>query len=220
MRYTFNLIMCFFLSPFIASLAQIKILPVELTYFKYQTINTHVLLSWGTATETNCYGFNIERFSDASWATIGFVHGSFISNSPKDYSFQDTSINSLGNYLYRLKQIDSDGSFKYSDTLSVSILTSIPKNNKIFPSHFSVSRNYPNPFNPSTNIQVKLSKSSELILKVFNIRGEIIIEKNYGFKAAGNFILKIDLSNFSSGIYFYSITADKISQTSSMIFLK
>ena len=51
-------------------------LPVELVYFNYNMVDSEVLLSWGTATEVNNYGFNVDRYSDSTWQIIGFVFGS------------------------------------------------------------------------------------------------------------------------------------------------
>jgi hypothetical protein len=116
--------------------------PVELLYFAGNLNGNNVELRWRTETEVNNYGFDIERTKDNSdWITIGFVEGHGNSNSPKQYNFIDPDINQSGTYYYRLKQIDNDGTYEYSDVVSVEV--GVPK-------IFYLSQNYPNPFNPTT----------------------------------------------------------------------
>jgi photosystem II stability/assembly factor-like uncharacterized protein len=127
-------------------------LPVEITSIAASVSNNKVLLNWQTATEVNNYGFEIERsvaqISNLfnNWEKIGFVQGHGNSNSPKDYSFVDANPPS-GKLQYRLKQIDTDGSFEYSQVVQVE--TELPK-------QFSLEQNYPNPFNPSTTIKYSI----------------------------------------------------------------
>lgn len=116
---------------------QNHVLPVELMSFTADFVNNAVQLNWQTATETNNYGFEIERRSDKQeWKNIGFVEGHGNSISPKAYSFTDISTSGLSKFQYRLKQIDTDGSFKYSDIVEVEIVLN----------QYQLSQNYPNPF--------------------------------------------------------------------------
>ncbi len=82
-----------------------------------------------------------------SWEKVAFVQGHGNSNSPKYYSYSDKSLNLSGKYLYRLKQIDIDGSYEYSDEVEVDLG---------LPSEFQLSQNYPNPFNPTTTISYSI----------------------------------------------------------------
>ncbi len=84
---------------------------------------------------------------DEGWETLAFVEGHGNSNSPKYYSFTDKSIEASGKYLYRLKQIDIDGTFEYSDEVEINLGS---------PNNFELAQNYPNPFNPSTVIQYSI----------------------------------------------------------------
>jgi len=118
-------------------------LPVELTTFTAASTSstsgsTSVELNWKTATEVNNYGFDVERTAVSnqlsakaaadrrkpnadSWVKIGFVKGSGNNNSPKNYSFIDNTPPS-GTIEYRLKQIDNDGNFKYSQIVTIKSL--------------------------------------------------------------------------------------------------
>ncbi|MDP2363200.1 MAG: hypothetical protein Q8M94_05470, partial [Ignavibacteria bacterium] len=98
-------------------------LPVELTSFTSKVISDRVQLNWQTKTEVNNYGFEIERkTSDEQWEKIGFVNGNGNSNSPKDYLFVDKNLFGGSKFNYRLKQIDNDGQFEYSDMVVVQVV--------------------------------------------------------------------------------------------------
>ncbi len=133
-----------------------------------------VELKWVTATEVNDYGFEIQRSAvsgqqsvgnshsslvNSQWEKIGFVKGSGNCNSPKEYSFVDS--NPLcGNVQYRLKQIDNDGGYKYSEIVEA----------KILPTKYELYQNYPNPFNPATAISYQLSAFSNQQCNIKDIR--------------------------------------------------
>ena len=85
-----------------------------------------------------------------SWAKIGFVAGNGTSSSPKTYSYTDASVVS-GNYAYRLKQIDNNGAFKYSQSVEQEVIFA--------PAVIGLSQNYPNPFNPSTQISFAVAST-------------------------------------------------------------
>ena len=174
-------------------------LPVELTSFTAKLIGKNVRLSWQTSTEINNFGFEVERFENSDWVKIGFVNGNGNSNSPKDYSFIDDKVKTDGTIKYRLKQIDNDGQFEYSDVISVTFS----------PNEFELFQNYPNPFNPSTSISWNSKVDGEVTIKIFDILGNEITTLLNEFEEAGNH--KIDFntsnlnSNLASGVYIYQI---------------
>lgn len=191
-------------------------LPVELTSFVANVNGNNVLLKWNTATELNNYGFEIERTVGSGqsavgyWEKIGFVKGNGNSNSSKDYFF--TNDNSIaGKYLYRLRQIDNDGSYKFSAEVEVEIGT---------PTHFSLSQNYPNPFNPVTTINYQLPMSGNVTLKVFDVLGKEVASLVNEKKEAGSYTVEFSVTNLASGTYFYRLKAGDFIQTKKMIILK
>ncbi|ROL61669.1 T9SS C-terminal target domain-containing protein [Bacteroidetes/Chlorobi group bacterium ChocPot_Mid] len=219
-------------------------LPVELSMFSAEYKMNNVILNWQTATEVNNYGFEIERsvaqISNLfnNWQKIGFVNGHGNSNSPKDYSFIDANPPS-GKLQYRLKQIDTDGSFEYSQVVQVE--TELPK-------QFSLEQNYPNPFNPSTTIkysipsvmvslpdEVRLSNhdNSDVIpslsrdevhvtLIIYNILGKEVatLVDEYQKPGTYNYQLSIDNYKLSGGVYFYQLQAGNFIATKKLILLK
>lgn len=201
-------------------------LPVELTTFKAESKMQNVELSWTTATEVNNYGFEIQRSevssqssfdnSQSSFVKIGFVKGSGNSNLPKNYSFVDDNPLS-GNASYRLKEIDNDGSVKYSNIVEASFMK---------PTVFSLSQNYPNPFNPTTTINYALPKESKVVLEVYNIMGQKTATLVNEEQQAGYYTVQFDIQQttnnkqLSSGIYFYIITAGNFTAVKKLLLLK
>ncbi|MDH3269137.1 MAG: T9SS type A sorting domain-containing protein, partial [Ignavibacteria bacterium] len=186
-------------------------LPVELSSFSASILKNGVKLKWRTETEVSNYGFEILRsVLDDNWDVLGFVEGHGNSNSPKDYSFTDDNL-TQGKYSYRLKQIDTDGSFNYSKTIEVEFGSA---------DKFELSQNYPNPFNPVTTIRFSIPHSSNVKLTVFNILGEQVAELVNGFREAGVHKINFDASEFNSGLYLYKLESNGLIQTRKMLLVK
>jgi hypothetical protein len=187
-------------------------LPVNLSSFTASPSNGAMKLSWKTSVETDNHGFNVERSADKSvWATLTFIQGQGNSNSTKAYSYSDNSINKAGKYYYRLKQIDNNGGFKYSNMVEADF---------VLPTVYSLNQNYPNPFNPNTMISYSLPLASNVKISVYNAIGETVQILENGFKVAGNYSVSFNAANIPSGIYFYRIEAGKFSQVRKMMLLK
>jgi hypothetical protein len=190
-------------------------LPVELTSFTSEIIGGNIYLRWQTATEVNNYGFEVQKSEvgskESEWIDIGFVEGNGNSNSIKEYSFIDREFNSGGTYYYRLKQIDNDGTYEYSQVIEVDF--NILANMELL-------QNYPNPFNPSTTITFSLSVSEFVTLKIFNIMGEevrVLVDENL---ASGNHQVEFDARGLASGIYIYQLSSDSFILSKKMQYLK
>lgn len=172
------------------------IVPVELTNFSASSFGNSVKLNWTTAAETNNKGFEIERKSEQDWGRIGFIEGSGTKLMPTSYQFIDELKNIKSTKVYyRLKQIDLDGSIKYSDEVEIELL----------PLTFSLQQNYPNPFNPSTIIEYSLPVKGNVILSIYNILGQKIMQQELKNVEPGYHEFEFDGSSYSSGIYIYSI---------------
>jgi hypothetical protein len=192
-------------------------LPVELSMLNAECRMNNVELKWKTETEVNNYGFEIERkkiatsneqqatsnqspinqLTNHQWLKVGFVSGAGTSNSPKEYSFAESKL-PAGRYAYRLKQIDLDGAFKYSQSVEIEI--SAPK-------EFALLQNYPNPFNPATVISYQLPVVSNVNLKVYDILGKEVATLVNGMKEPSTYEVQFDASHLASGVYFYKLTA-------------
>ncbi len=197
-------------SNFIATFTTDAAFPVELSSFTAKFINNSILLNWKTTTEQNNYGFEVQR-SEGSWSKIGFIAGSGNSNSTKNYSYTDNTVKN-GKYSYRLKQIDNDGAYKYSDVVEVEV------NNT--PSVYSLEQNYPNPFNPSTTIKFSLPEAANVSLKVFNVLGQEIKTLVSGIKPAGEHSITFDAKELNSGLYFYKLETGSFNSVRKMLLTK
>jgi hypothetical protein len=192
-------------------------LPVELISFTATVVSGSVTLNWSTATELNNHGFEIERsFDKESWATIGFRKGKGTTSQPQNYNFpDDISEVSVLKLYYRLKQIDFDGTFEYSNTIEVEIIS---------PTKLSLDQNYPNPFNPSTNIQYAISSRQFVTLNVYDVLGKEVATLVNEEKPAGSYEVEFNpessIKNPASGIYFYQLIAGDFVATKKMILMK
>ncbi len=194
-------------------------LPVELVSFSGALRNNAIQLNWQTATEVDNHGFEIEKKSTKSdWLKIGFVEGHGTSNSPKYYSFTDKSVLSGEKYQYRLKQIDGDGTFTYSNIIEIeaSAITG-----------FTLEQNYPNPFsagslsgNTETVIRFALPVAGDVRLDVYNSAGERIKTLVEGFREAGVYSVRYSAEGLASGIYFYNLEAGGSRLTGKMLLLR
>ncbi|MFH0735450.1 MAG: T9SS type A sorting domain-containing protein [bacterium] len=196
-------------------------LPVELVYFYPYLQNDTVVLYWGTATELNNYGFEIQRSLDTNFTTfdvLGLVDGHGTSYVTWNYVFYDTTLNSNGKFYYRLNQLDNDGGNKYS--FIVSIIVTDVKDEEVILNHFSLSQNYPNPFNGETTIPFSISKTEDVKIEIFDINGCLITKWKSISLVSGNYNYKFNSENFSSGIYFYKLSSLTKSLTKKMILIK
>jgi len=179
-----------------ALLVDLDFIPVELTSFTAAVNDGNVVLNWVTATEKNNQGFEVQRNSGNGYEVVGFVQGSGTSTQSHTYSYTDKV--GEGNYTYRLRQVDFDGTSNYSNTVEVKV--EIPK-------VYSLAQNYPNPFNPTTQINFSLASDSKVTLKVFDIIGQEVATLLNENIAAGNHSVTFDASKLNSGVYLYKIEA-------------
>lgn len=194
------------------------IIPVEFVSFDINSNGSTVTLNWSTSTETNNSGFEIQRkqtdnhqslLSGSEWTRIDFLSGNATTTESHSYQFINNNLPN-GEYIYRLKQIDFNGAYKYSNEVSVTIAV---------PMKFELSQNYPNPFNPSTNIKYTIPQYSAVIIKVFDILGNEIETLVNEEKPAGSHSVNFKSSQLSSGVYFYKIQAGSFIDTKKMILL-
>jgi hypothetical protein len=188
-------------------------LPVELNSFSASSSGSNVSLSWKTATEVNNYGFNVERkVETGDWTKVGFVQGHGTSNSPKSYSFTDSPTGGT-KFQYRLKQMDTNGKYEYSNVLDVNIAA---------PVNYAVQQNYPNPFNPTTVISYQIPAAGNVSLKVFDVLGREVATLVDAYQNIGTYnqTFSADKLGLASGIYIYRLSSGSFSQIHKMILMK
>lgn len=202
-------------------------IPVELVSFTAFVNDFRIILNWSTATEINNRGYDIEKqvrspqstvpqagSSIGKWQVIGFVNGNGTTTEPKSYLYIENNVVS-GLFSYRLRQIDFDGSYKYSNEIEVEVN---------IPAKFSLDQNYPNPFNPSTMIRYSIPADQIVKLNVYNLLGQKIITLVDGFQKSGQHEVNFNASSGScriaSGVYYYKLEAKTRSSIKKMILMK
>ncbi|MGE5436259.1 MAG: T9SS type A sorting domain-containing protein [Syntrophothermus sp.] len=186
-------------------------LPVELTSFTSFVQKNNVELNWTTATELNNFGFDVERSTNnLDWTKLAFVNGQGSLNTATNYTYNDNNL-SAAKYYYRLKQIDHDGSFTYSNSIFVDLENNL---------QFVLEQNYPNPFNPTTLIEYNLPDNNNVKLLVYNSLGETVQVLENSYKQSGSYKIYFNASELPSGIYFYKLEAGSFSQMKKMILMK
>ena len=184
--------------------------PVELTSFTASASEGLVELSWITATETNNSGFEVQRSTGDEFEVIAFVNGHGTTTETQAYSYSDRNVN-VGTYSYRLKQIDFDGTFEYSNVIEADVPA---------PAVFALDQNYPNPFNPSTKIRFSIPTEADVRLNVYNTLGQEVAEIVNSRLKEGFHEVNFDAVSLTSGIYFYRLEADKFVDVKKMIIIK
>jgi hypothetical protein len=188
-------------------------LPVELVGFFANVSENLIELSWQTASELNNFGFSIERKvndKENRWSSIGFQKSAGDSRALTDYSFIDKSPVGGTIFNYRLKQINLDGTFDYSDEVQVTFT----------PEKFALHQNFPNPFNPSTKIRFTLQQESDVKIKVFDQLGQEVTRLLDTQMESGYHEVEFNAAGYASGLYFYSIEAGSFTEVKKMMLLK
>jgi hypothetical protein len=186
-------------------------LPVELNSFTAISQVHGVQLAWSTATEQNNLGFEVQRSVNSNaFSKIAFVDGHGTTNAPQSYSYVDASAS--GKASYRLKQIDRDGKFTYSQTVEVNTAGTV--------STYALGQNYPNPFNPATTISYTLPAAGQISLKVYDMLGKEVATLVNGMRPAGANTTSFDASYLPSGMYFYTLRSAGFSATKKMLLVK
>ncbi|HEY4756538.1 MAG TPA: T9SS type A sorting domain-containing protein [Ignavibacteriaceae bacterium] len=187
-------------------------LPVELVSFNASVDKNTINLRWITSTELNNSGFEVERrTANSSYKKIAFVQGKGTTTQSNGYTYSDV-VNQTGIYIYRLKQVDLDGTFEYSNEIMVNVIA--------LPGQYALAQNYPNPFNPTTSIEYVIPQAGFVNLSVFNLLGERVAELVNEIMESGNHTIVFDASKFSSGTYIYTLSVNGNVVTKKMTLIK
>jgi len=187
-------------------------LPVELVSFNASVDKNTIYLRWITSTELNNSGFEVERrTANSSYKKIAFVQGKGTTTQSNGYTYSDV-VNQTGIYIYRLKQVDLDGTFEYSNEIMVNVIA--------LPGQYALAQNYPNPFNPTTSIEYVIPQAGFVNLSVFNLLGERVAELVNEIMESGNHTIVFDASRLSSGTYIYTLSVNGNVVTKKMTLIK
>ncbi len=178
--------------------------PVELIRLEAHPLENNIALDWQTASEVSNTGFEIQRstnpasieFEAIDWAPS--LNGN--SNSIQNYNYRDSDVVAGITYYYRLKQIDIDGHYNYSPTVSASL------NSK------SIGVNaYPNPANDQLFLQLDAGHyyKGKATLTVHDMTGKLIVQTPISLDALAD-PYALDINNLSKGSYLLRISGEQV----------
>ena len=180
----------------------------------------YIRLKWNANTEPDLSLYEIWRkVGTGNWTNIG-------TSTTNQYDELDYFYGGTVNLYYMIRAKDTDNNYSfYSDVVNGngSIAPKIGgENNKEENevSEYSLSSNYPNPFNPSTTINYQIPNNNYVTLKIYDMLGNVVKTLIAGYKTQGNYSIKFDASNLASGMYFYQLKAGSFISTKKMLLLK
>jgi len=188
------------------------VVPIQLSRFTAaRQEGEGVLLEWTTMSETNNFGFHVQRkgIGDREFSDLpgGFVAGHGTTVVPQTYSYRDAN-GGAAECWYRLRQVDLDGSVHFSEPVRADALAGVQET---APAAYALAQNFPNPFNPSTTIRYSLPTRSYVTMSVFNALGQMVAQLVNGEVEAGHHETTFDAAGLPSGIYLYRMQARPVS---------
>jgi hypothetical protein len=185
-------------------------LPVELINFTATAINSeYIHLDWATALEINNDGFELQRSTDAqNWTNIAWINGNDNSTTTKFYSHNDMQVAQNITYYYRLKQIDNDGQFEYSNIVNATLTGSN--------SSFNVLEFVPNPTVDMTTLLISSGVSQDIKVVIYNSIGQEVQTGNHTLNIGMNQI-KFDVNLLAAGTYMATVTSGNEIRTKRLV---
>ena len=178
------------------------VIPVELVSFDAHTNGSDVVLAWETASETNNAGFEVQLKNGDDWSVLGFVEGQGTTTEAQTYTFTAGGMD-VGTHAFRLKQIDFDGAFEYSDEVEATI--------EVIGTH-QLSNAYPNPFNPTSQFTLAVARDQRVTAELYNVLGQRVATLFNGtIEANSTRMVQIDGSALASGAYIVRVTGETFS---------
>ncbi|MFI5221826.1 MAG: T9SS type A sorting domain-containing protein, partial [Bacteroidia bacterium] len=176
-------------------------IPVKLLEFRGVRSGNDVLLNWSTATEFNSKYFSVERsFDEENFTGIGKVDGTMNSTTTQKYSFIDRDAQSLDLPViyYRLRQVDADGSFTYSNVVSVKFNGKMDRSISVVP----------NPFTNNLAISFHSENANPVKIRWMNLNGQVVFERTIATVSGANSLNIDEASQLVPGVYFISLIFD------------
>lgn len=192
------------------------VVPITLKELRGKLNNNFTIsLNWTTSTESGNKGFVVERSESGNqpnWISIGFVPGVGYSTIERSYSLIDNNIQLNKIYYYRLKQLDFDGNFSYSNEVVIRV-KDLQKDQLLLSNH-------PNPFSGIQIIKYNLPAGGMVNLKIFDIAGKEVGTLVNGFQQSGLYSKEFNATRLSNGIYFCKLSVDGESITNRIMLIR
>jgi hypothetical protein len=190
-------------------------LPIQMVASAANVVrNNQIEVTWKTVSETNNYGFEIyrRRGESGDWSKVDFVQGHGTTLAPQLYSYVDASL-TFGKYYYQIRQVDLDGTSETFPAMEITVGAGAQT--------LTLAQNYPNPFNPSTLIEFVVPMTGHATMTVYNVLGQEVVTLFDGNAEAGKInTARLNASNLSSGLYFYTLRSAGQTETKRMLLTK
>ncbi|MDX1547322.1 MAG: T9SS type A sorting domain-containing protein [Rhodothermales bacterium] len=190
-------------------------LPVELVSFTAQLDGRSATLQWETASETNNAGFEVEhRLAGApskDWRRVGFVAGRGTTLEAQRYAYAVPELEA-GRHVFRLRQIDYDGTFAYSPEVEIAVE---------LPEAYVVSGLYPNPFNPQAQLSFGVKRGQQVEVSLYNVLGQrvrVLFSGQVGAEETRT--LTVEGSGLESGTYVLRVVGEHFTDTQLVTLIK
>ncbi len=155
-------------------------------------------------------------------ATTSVFTSVIVDTTVADTLLQLSPLDANRRFFWRVSATNEHGTSEYSVTASFMTgdhITDVEEHREI-QTEFKLSKNYPNPFNPLTQIAYSVPKSGYISLKVYNLLGQEVATLFEGVRHAGNYVVTFDGRELSGGVYLYQLKANKFIETKKLILLK
>lgn len=204
-------------------------LPVELSSFTVENLNGNVVLNWTTESEIENQGFLIERreLGDdwqeiASYLTNADLQGQGTVTYSTSYEFVDRLVQADRTYEYRLADVDYNSVVEYHSVRTVTIKEI---DLSVTPDKFAVKPAYPNPFNPSTNIEYTIPKDGRVNITIYDLTGHRVSSLVNKEQAAGWHKVRWSGNDdngtqMPAGIYLVTVNTGNSIKTMKLVFVK
>ncbi|MBI5060348.1 T9SS type A sorting domain-containing protein [candidate division KSB1 bacterium] len=186
-------------------------LAVNLLDFSALAGDREVQLNWTTASETDNQRFEIVRNGN----TVTTLEGAGNSTTERHYSWTDSDVVNGTEYSYELVAVDVNGNRGVLDQTAAT-----PNSTVGVVTEYALLQNFPNPFNPETQIAFDLLQDGFASLKVYNLLGQQIASLANSNMSAGHHVVSFDGSAFASGVYLYKLDVNGFSATKKFVLLK
>jgi hypothetical protein len=186
-----------------------QILPVEFGQFAAVSGDQRITLNWNTISETGITRFDIERNEQL----VAHITGQGNSSSGHSYAWDDRHVVNGIRYEYTLFAVDVDGARTELGTVNATPGSAVA-------GEYRLIGNFPNPFNPNTNIRYTLGQAGFVTLRVYDLNGRAVATLVDGAQEAGLHTAAFDASALASGIYVYRLDAEGFSAASKMVLMK
>jgi hypothetical protein len=185
--------------------------PVELTAFSAIADGSTALLAWQTASETNNAGFEVEHRAGESWQRLSFVEGMGTTNNPQSYAYRTADLDP-GRHVFRLRQVDFDGTFDYSPEVEMTITMA---------GAYVLSDIFPNPFNPQASFTLAVGSEQHVRVVVYDMLGrQVSLLHDSLLKAHETQRFTFDSGGLPSGTYLLHAEGETFRETRKLVLAK